>query len=105
MHRSKRKDGYVAIKVDLQKAYDKVNWSFLLTMLHLFGFPDIFVNWIRLCVSTASYSIRINGQRYGFITPQCGIRQGCPLSPYLFVFVTEYLSLLLGRLKQQQLIS
>lgn len=105
MQRSTRSEGLVALKLDLSKAYDRVDWNFLVNMLTLFGFPQVFITWIYQCISTASYSVLINGQQHGYITPSRGIRQGCPLSPYLFVFVMEYLSRSLEALTRRHLFS
>jgi len=93
MSLSKKQEGLLALKLDLEKAYDKVDWQFISGMLSYFGFPDLFISWIMECLTTVTYSVIINGQRHGHIIPKRGIRQGCPLSPYLFVFVTEFLSL------------
>lgn len=90
---SKKKDGLLTVKLDLDKAYDKVDWGFLLSMLSVFGFPNVFIKWIETCNTFATFSVSINRKRCGFIKPTRGIRQGCPLSPYLFVFITEFLSL------------
>ncbi|KAL2252862.1 UNVERIFIED_CONTAM: hypothetical protein Sindi_0080900 [Sesamum indicum] len=82
-----------ALKVDIRKAYDTVEWDFLLAVLQLFGFPTKFTRWIEECVSTTSFSIGLNGKPHGFFTGARGLRQGDPLSPYLFVLVMEALHL------------
>ncbi|KAL2237308.1 UNVERIFIED_CONTAM: hypothetical protein Sindi_0922500 [Sesamum indicum] len=90
-----------ALKVDIRKAYDTVEWDFLLAVLQLFGFPTKFTRWIEECVSTTSFSIGLNGKPHGFFTGARGLRQGDPLSPYLFVLVMEALHLgFLQRIEQ-----
>ncbi|KAJ0852391.1 putative RNA-directed DNA polymerase [Helianthus annuus] len=86
-----------AFKIDIQKAYDTVNWSFLEDVLGRFGFQHKMVNWIMTCGSTVSYSLCINGNLHGYFRGKWGLRQGDPMSPYLFTLVMEVLSLLLKR--------
>ena len=61
----KVKFGLTAIKIDLQKAYDRVNWNFLQAVLKNFGFDEKFVKWILECVSTVSFELLINGGKTG----------------------------------------
>ncbi|KAL0283468.1 UNVERIFIED_CONTAM: hypothetical protein Sangu_2888100 [Sesamum angustifolium] len=83
------------LKVDIQKAYDSVEWDFLLEVLKLFNFPTHFINLIEQCVTTASFSVSLNGAIHGFFKGGRGLRQGDPMSPYLFVLVMEVGSALL----------
>nr|KAJ0211180.1 hypothetical protein LSAT_V11C400156810 [Lactuca sativa] len=78
-----------AMKVDIQKAYDTVSWKFLQDILKEFGFHDSMIIWIMNCVTTSSFMININGSFHGFFQGKRGLRQGCPLSPYLFTLVME----------------
>ncbi|KAL0298214.1 UNVERIFIED_CONTAM: hypothetical protein Scaly_3070300 [Sesamum calycinum] len=68
------------IKVDLQKAYDMVDWDYLLAVLRLFRFPNRFIAWVEQCITTASFSISLNGTIHGFFTSTRGLRQGDPIS-------------------------
>ncbi|GJT02461.1 hypothetical protein Tco_0823630 [Tanacetum coccineum] len=86
-----------AFKVDIQKAYDTVDWEFLRVALIGFGFHDRMISWIMECVSTTSFSISINGSLHGFFKGKRGLRQGDPLSPYLFTLVMEVFTLMLHR--------
>ncbi|XP_074277814.1 uncharacterized protein LOC141601429 [Silene latifolia] len=82
-------------KMDLQKAYDTMEWSFLDQMLTTMNFPRQFRKWIMQCVTTTSYSLTLNGNMFGFFKGQRGLRQGDPLCPLLFTICMEYLSRLL----------
>ncbi|KAK6146980.1 hypothetical protein DH2020_017892 [Rehmannia glutinosa] len=84
-----------AIKVDLKKAYDTISWSFLEQVLNGLGFSSMFISWVMECVSSASYSICINGSLQGKFPGKRGLRQGDPMSPALFLLCMEYLSRLL----------
>lgn len=96
MHKSKKKKGSVAYKIDLEKAYDHVSWDFLEKCLLDFGFPRITVKLIMHCVTSSMLSLIWNGKRLQSFQPTRGLRQGDPLSPYLFVPCMEMLSLVIS---------
>lgn len=80
------------IKVDLCKTYDIVDWSFLEEVLRGIGFPTRFSTWVMECISIASFSVSINGCIHGHFNSKRGLREGDPISPFLFAICLEYFS-------------
>ena len=101
----KKKEKGVLCKLDIEKAYDKINWNFLTVVLIKMGFKEKWLGWIEWCISTASFSVMLNGSLEGFFRSSRGLRQGDPLSPYLFVLGMEYFSLLVDRAAEGGFIS
>ncbi|KAK1310040.1 hypothetical protein QJS10_CPA08g01385 [Acorus calamus] len=86
-----------AAKIDLASAYDSVEWGSIESVLQAFGFPQIWIRWIMQCVTRTRAAVLINGTPSAWISQGRGLRQGDPLSPYLFVLVTEVISALIHR--------
>ncbi len=94
----------VVCKLDIEKAYDHVNWGCLLYLMDRMGFGSKWTVWIRTCISTVRFSIMVNGSPSSFFGSSRGIRQGDRLSPLLFLLIMEVLSRMLRRTKEAGLI-
>lgn len=97
-----RPRAYVAIKLDLNKAYDRVCWDFLFKVLDRLGFDSVWIDWVKQCVCTVKYSIYVNGAQVCNVIPYRGLRQGDPLSPYLFLFVADVFSIIIQKAIQNK---
>ncbi|XP_074287816.1 uncharacterized protein LOC141612970 [Silene latifolia] len=93
--KTKGKKGYMALKIDMSKAYDRLRWNFIRATLLTMGFPNNIVNLIMNCIQSVSYEVLINGSSGKVFKPGAGIRQGDPVSPYLFALSSEVLSRLI----------
>jgi len=74
----------VVCKLDIEKAYDHVNWNFLTSVLERMGFGERWIGWLRFCISSSSFAVLVNGSPTDFFVPSRGLRQGDPLFPFSF---------------------
>jgi hypothetical protein len=95
IRKQKAKRPYFALKIDMMKAYDRVEWAYLHGCLEKLGFAQDWITSVMRCVTNVRYAARINGELTSPVVPSRGIRQGDPISPYLFLLCTEGLSSLL----------
>lgn len=89
--------GFMGLKLDMSKTYDRVKWDFLENLMRRMGFSERWIGLIMVCMRTMSYLVLVNGKPQGMIHPSRGLRQGNPLSQFLFLLCTEGLH---GLIKQ-----
>jgi len=96
-----RKMAGMLMQLDLSKDYDKVSWNYVKAILNAFGFSEQWINWILALIKSSRFSILVNGSPSEPFSPTRGIRQGDPLSPFLFVILMEGLSRLIAKVKRE----
>ncbi|XP_028117415.1 uncharacterized protein LOC114315043 [Camellia sinensis] len=103
--KKKKKQKGMILKLDFEKAFNSVNWECLFEMLSSFGFQNKWTRWIKECLQSSRVSILVNGSPTAEFCPENGLRQGDPLSPFLFIIVAEGLNMLFQRAKDLGLIN
>ncbi|XP_050233395.1 uncharacterized protein LOC126681881 [Mercurialis annua] len=95
----------LALKLDMSKAYERIEWIFVKRVLRMMAFHFVWNKWIMECISSVTYSLNFNGAVHGFISSTRGLRQSDPLSPLIFTIYAECFSSLLFQAEGAQLIS
>lgn len=85
----KSRTHYMALKIDMSKAYDRVEWPMVISMMQRVGFNSNWQKWVMECMSSVSYRVLINGSPGDSFIPERGIKQGDPISPFLFLLCAE----------------
>ena len=104
-HKKEGKDCYMPIKLDMSKAYDRVEWAFIEQVMRKLGFHERWIGLIMRCITTISYFVLINKVAHGNIVPSRGFRQGDPLSSYLFLLCADSFSLLINKAVRSHIMS
>ena len=89
---SSRNTWYIALNLDMSKAYDRIEWLYMEKLMEKMGFAAAWINLMMRCISTSTYSVLINGEPHGNITPTRGHRQGNPLSLYFLYALRGFMA-------------
>ena len=93
--KTRGEDMYVSLKLDISKAYDRLNWNYLRAVMNKMSFHNRWIHWTSMCVESLDYYVLVYSTQVGPIIPGRGLRQGDHLSPYLFIICAEGLSSLI----------
>jgi hypothetical protein len=106
LHETKRKrDTGIVLKLDFEKAYDKVHWGFLLKCLKAKYFSEVWCSWISKILQNGTVAVKINNSNGAYFQTYKGVRQGDPLSPLLFNIVADCLTRLVIRAQQNNMVT
>ena len=104
-HKREGKECFMVVKLNMSKAYDRVEWGFIEKVMEQLGFHERWVSLIMHCITTVTYSVLINGVAHGCIVPSRGLQQGDPLSSYLFLLYAYGFSSLINDVARNNMLS
>ena len=104
-HKREGNDCFMAVKLDMSKAYDRVKWGFIEKVMERMGFHEKWINLIMSCITTVTYSVLINGVARGCIAPSRGLHQGDPISLYLFLLRADHFFSLINNAARNNMLS
>ncbi|KAL1191161.1 putative mitochondrial protein [Cardamine amara subsp. amara] len=95
-------EDFMAIKTNMSKAYDKVEWDILKVLFKKLGFDDQWAKWVMACIRSVSFYVLVNGNSFGFISPKRGRRQGDPISHFIFILRVEVLVHVINKVESEK---